>query len=345
MIICTNCGSVNADNEGRICRKCGALLPISSKTPRLKITTNKKKSKKKEIEKPDELIKKKINIENQLIGERAIFKNLAKKKKKKDKLELQEIPKADPFEIKIENPNKEIISNKQNEKDILKEIDPTPFNGAIFSDNVVDNSIIKPQKKKTKLEPKININIKSKKKQEQPISSNIVQKQQQLEIDMREVLGFLSEKLDTYEEIPIKKFKKKVPNKKEEIQPDSMNEILKNLLKIDMYIEASAIIKNEGTILASAISDRISDSLFATIGQNLSMIGMDIIKGLSAGQLSSIVIRGTEGVLHLAPLEQNNPNLNNMILIMFSNPKVKSGIVNIAKNMVRKQVKKYLGIN
>ena len=96
-------------------------------------------------------------------------------------------------------------SNKKDEKQELKEIDPTPFNGAIFSDNVVKNSIIISKKKKPKLEPKIDIDLKIKKVSVEPTSSNITKKQQQLEKDMREVLGFLSNKLDMHEEITIDK--------------------------------------------------------------------------------------------------------------------------------------------
>ncbi|MFX1589440.1 MAG: zinc ribbon domain-containing protein, partial [Promethearchaeota archaeon] len=35
MIICSNCGTTNSSEE-RICRTCGALLPVSNKSPRIK---------------------------------------------------------------------------------------------------------------------------------------------------------------------------------------------------------------------------------------------------------------------------------------------------------------------
>jgi hypothetical protein len=87
----------------------------------------------------------------------------------------------------------------------------------------------------------------------------------------------------------------------------------------------------------------MSDSLFATIGQNLSMIGEDIIQGLSAGKLLNISVRGSKGVLDLAPIDVENTFGNNMILIIFSSPRVKSGIISFAANIVKKQVKEYLG--
>jgi predicted regulator of Ras-like GTPase activity (Roadblock/LC7/MglB family) len=111
----------------------------------------------------------------------------------------------------------------------------------------------------------------------------------------------------------------------------------------DLNIEASSIIKTDGTILASAISSRISDSLFATIGMNLSMIGTDIIEGLDAGTLKSISVRGTDGVLDLAPIDRENPSVKDMILVIFSHPRVKSGIISFAVNIVKKQLLDYLG--
>ena len=171
-----------------------------------------------------------------------------------------------------------------------------------------------------------------------------ISKKEKLEKDMTEVLGFLSKKISvqkletsTPETISTEEVEKKIP-------PASMNEILNELTTLDSRIEASAIIKTDGTMLASAISTRISDSLFATIGMNLSMISSDILHGLSAGSLKSISVRGTEGVLDLAPIDKESPSLKDMILILFSHPDVKSGIVSVAVNLIKKQVKYYLGL-
>jgi len=42
--------------------------------------------------------------------------------------------------------------------------------------------------------------------------------------------------------------------------------------------------------------------------------------------------------LDLAPITQD------MLLILFSNPRIKSGIIYFAANIVKKQVKQYLGL-
>ena len=157
------------------------------------------------------------------------------------------------------------------------------------------------------------------------------------------MLSFLSKKI-TVKKLPLEPQDKIKKQTERVIPPSSMSEILKELLKLDLHIEASAIIKKDGTILASAISSRMSDSLFATIGQNLSMIGKDIIEGLSAGKLMNISVRGSKGVVDLAPIDTENSLGNDMLLIIFSSPRIKSGIINFAANIVKKQVKQYLGI-
>ncbi|MFX1355869.1 MAG: roadblock/LC7 domain-containing protein [Promethearchaeota archaeon] len=323
MIICSNCGATNNEAETHICRKCGALLPISSKPPRIRLTTPKKSTGK---SKP----KKVILQEEETIS---------------NKLNLQEIPKGviqTDNELKSEPLNdanfkldQKDIDNEydeyKEEKEILQEIAPKPFRGSIISSKSVNQSSIK-QSKKAELTTK-----------DSSVEISLL-KQKQLEEDMSKVLKFLSNKI-TVKKLPSEE-KKEIKKKTEPtISPASLSEILKELLKLDLHIEASAIIKNDGTILASAISSRISDSLFATIGQNLLMIGKDIIEGLTAGKLMNISVRGTNGVLDLAPIDIESTLGKDMLLIILSNPRVKSGIINFAANIVRKQVKEYLGIS
>ncbi|MHA2397311.1 MAG: hypothetical protein ACXADU_00285 [Promethearchaeota archaeon] len=237
-------------------------------------------------------------------------------------------------------------SNRQ----VLQEITPTPFQGSILNsqeENITQaftelkNAVTEPKKGKSRSKPTLTpIPLEDLK------NETLISKRQKLEKDMSEVLSFLSKK------VSVKKLKTSQTEKEvvkedkpvEKLPPSSMNEILKDLVSLDSHIEATAIIKTDGTILASGISNRISESLFSTIGMNLSMIGTDIIDGLSAGILKSISVRGSEGVLDLAPIDRESSSLKDMILILFSHPKVKSGIISVAVNIVKKQVKYYLGL-
>ncbi|MFX0073885.1 MAG: hypothetical protein ACFE96_00475 [Candidatus Hermodarchaeota archaeon] len=329
MIICSNCGTTNNEQSGRICRKCGALLPISSRPPRIKVSS--KKGGKQQIkEQRTPPVKKAQPVPSE--------KKATKQKveSKPEILDLHEIPKSE------EEHKKEFVDDNAEsefEGEILREIKPQPFTGSIIADKRVYG---KPPQTKGVLDSE-SIDLKDVK-----VSPNIestLVKQKQLEEDMTKVLSFLSKKITVKPLQTIKK-EEKIDKKPEKvIPPSSMNEILKDLLKLDLHIEASAIIKKDGTILASAISSRISDSLFATIAQNLSMIGNDIIEGLSAGSLMNISIRGTNGVLDLAPIGSKESLGDDMILIIFSYPKVKSGIIHLAVSIVKKQVNQYLGLS
>jgi len=338
LIICSNCGTTNYESAGNICRTCGALLPRSNRPPRMKIGTKTKK-----ILKPQE--------ENTKTKQRPTPTKAQKKQSKKKtphktkSLDLHEIPKDEPTNIDLmgveEEKNEDTLDENFDtmEEDFLKEIAPKPFRGSIIADKNVYGKPIQPKKgtrPKSKKHDQNSDTIKD--------TESHLLKQKQLEEDMTEVLSFLSKKITVR---PLESIKKSVnvsTEPKDSIPPSSMNEILSDLLKLDLHIEASAIINKNGTILASALSSRISDSLFATIAANLSMIGNDIIKGLSAGTLQNISIRGSDGVLDLAPISFKKLPGDDMILIIFSHPKIKSGIIHFAVSIVKKRVKQYLGL-
>mgnify|MGYP001086580772 CR=1 FL=1 len=334
MIICSNCGATNNEENGHICRKCGALLPTSRRPPRIRIDPSKKE--KKEV-KPKKRIPDK------------------KKASKPNHLDLQDIPKPGklneieedlietqtPLEYEdIEEFVEDKLEDEDEDTDVLEEIAPQPYKGSIIADKGAFGAPrqvrrLSDTKPRSAQKPTVSPSEKE----------SVLLKQKQLEEDMSNVLSFLSKKITVKPLESIKKQKQAIQEKPEEkIPPSSMNEILKDLLKLDLHIEASAIIKGDGTILASAISSRISETLFATIGQNLSMIGDDIIKGLSAGTLLNISIRGTDGVLDLAPIGSKESLGDDMILIILSHPRVKSGIIYFAVSVVKKQVKQYLGL-
>jgi predicted regulator of Ras-like GTPase activity (Roadblock/LC7/MglB family) len=350
LIICSNCGTTNNESAGNICRKCGALLPRSHRPPRMRIVPKSKEI----LESPDEkvTIKTKKNVQPGKPQKKPVTKKTATESKS---LDLHEIPKVktlyndlDEISDDSKEENEEIeeydfdenLSNMDEDHEILKEITPTPFRGSIIAEKSVYGQ---PKLPKTKSASKSKTSAQDAVASENTESSLL--KQKQLEEDMTKVLSFLSKKITVK---PLKQIKKEIEvsiQPKDSIHPSSMNEILHDLLKLDIHIEASAIIKKDGTILASALSSRISDNLFATIAANLSMIGKDIIEGLSAGNLLNISLRGTDGVLDLAPISFNKLSEDDMILIIFSHPKIKSGIIHFAVSIVKKRVKLYLGLS
>jgi hypothetical protein len=364
MIICSNCGAINTDETSRFCRKCGALLPVIAKPSRTRITTRSSKSQKKQVVPSaneingEKTVKSKNSNQNApyLKKEAGFFAPKTKKSEEPNQLELQEIPKPQinqkipkvsaipPKILKTESTKSDEIKKlaetsdelRADEKEFLKEIAPKPFDGSI----IASKGVYSPPKKDLEKDLSNQTKVRGSTAEDSFI------KQKQLEEDMSDVLAILSKKISISREETLKSKPSKTKKPEKEIAPASMNEILIQLINLDKFIEASALIKRDGTILASALSDRISDSLFLTIGQNLSMIGTDIIEGLSAGKLNSISIRGSEGVFDLAPLpiDKKIPELTEMILMIFSHPRVKPGIISFAVNLVKKQIRDYLGI-
>ena len=346
MIICSNCGTTNNESAGNICRTCGALLPRTRRQSRIKIAPKKKEI----LESQEEQTKTKTQQQAVKPKKKPSIK---KEPTKPKSLDLHEIPKARAMHVEIledstDGEEEEIIKDDfdenlddvEDDRDFLQEIAPQPFRGSIIADKEVYGQPNQ-SKKVSRSKPK-------KVSQGSVVSENIeldLLKQKQLEDDMTKVLSFLSKKITAKPLKPVKKGATASTKPKDSIPPSSMNEILKDLLKLDLHIEASAIIKKDGTILASALSSRISDSLFATIAANLSMMGVDIIEGLSAGTLLNMSLRGTDGVLDLAPISFKKLPGDEMILIIFSHPKIKSGIIHFAVSIVKKRVQQYLGLS
>lgn len=424
MIICANCGSTNDSGE-RFCRKCGALLPVSHRAPRMRMPLTSLEEDNSDQGEPSETIQSSKNEQDNkkstphVNPQVQFFSPQPAQIEQQANKELHRIPGSNHQHQQGNKPSEQenepnIIEedmdlgeipmsfNGQREFDkqgALQEISPQPFQGSLISSrgiygrprnqsstNMGSNELTAipeaqpPAEKQATSNQPSSPNAAPKVKslpRVQPIPSNSPRqpsttprqsnqtnsqpkpeqkknqehlehvKRKRLEDDMQDVLGVLSKKLKIPERetIPTKQIEKGKELKEEKISPASMNDILKMLLTVDTHIEASAIIKMDGTILASAISNRISDSLFATIGQNLSMIGNDIIDGLSAGTLRSISVKGSKGVLDLAPIDRKSSLVKDMILIIFSHPRVKSGIISVAASVIKKEIKKYLGID
>ncbi len=372
-----NCGATNTDNTLH-CQKCGAILPLSSESPELSISLGSEDDLE-EIPEPEEDLNTESeeqvgqeasspsgnggNEQSKMYGTQSIF--MASSDDSKPQEGATKRPPEQSSDIQnpqgSSNPSQSPVdpqasqdtatNNSSGEwdhlieqdydeggdnKEFLEEIEPTPFDNSLF--NTESKSSVPPS-----LQPIPESNPSQSSGSETVVSP---EKQERLESDMKDVLSFLSEKIPSVSKSSQKSDSPDVIKQKKKaeqnLKPDTINDTLRQLLKIDRQIEASAIIKSDGKMLASAISDRISDPLFATIGQNLCMISADILNGLNAGLLHSISLRGTEGVLDLAPISQDDPILKDLILIIFSNPSVKSGIIQIAIRKIAKQLKEFI---
>jgi len=338
MIICSNCGAVNTNTDSPYCKKCGAKLPkFSRSNHESHFHVSEQQSYSNNVDKQEQTqLNSRIPFDS--LQEIPISDEILTQIPSTDDSPFYEVKEFEMLQDDLENEN-------DDEAEILKEIPPQPFRGSIIASKEIFTPKVKSKPLKNKETASQPDSASAQKPKSNAKSNNLYQKQFQLENDIKKELKFLSRKITVKElpkqnvnEVPIKS--KIVKSKEKSRAPESLSEILKNVIRLDPNIEASAIIKSDGTILESILSENISDSLASTIVQHLSIMGNDIIKALNAGQLYSISIKGSNGILDIAPII----DLKNIYLLIYSNPKVKSGIIQIALNLIKKQVKEYFGI-
>ncbi|MHA1714641.1 MAG: hypothetical protein ACTSXP_03270 [Promethearchaeota archaeon] len=120
--------------------------------------------------------------------------------------------------------------------------------------------------------------------------------------------------------------------------PQSLGDILKGIIKIDNFVKASALVRRDGTILASAITTRMTDSLLAIIATTVANIGKDVIFSTGSGSLKYITFAGTKGIIHLVPV------LTDISLIVFTDSRSRRGVIEVISKYVEKKLKQYLNI-
>ncbi|NMC07853.1 MAG: hypothetical protein GYA24_21765 [Candidatus Lokiarchaeota archaeon] len=121
-------------------------------------------------------------------------------------------------------------------------------------------------------------------------------------------------------------------------EPENLGDVLRELIKVDPAIKASALVKRDGTILASAISSSLSDSLIAIIATTVTTVGNDIMFATEAGALKYITLAGTAGIVHIVP------TVGDIFLIILTGPNSKHGIISVVAKQVEKGVKTYLNL-
>jgi predicted regulator of Ras-like GTPase activity (Roadblock/LC7/MglB family) len=122
-------------------------------------------------------------------------------------------------------------------------------------------------------------------------------------------------------------------------EPDSMDDILRDLVRVDQYIKASALVKRDGTLLASEISSNLSDSLVSIIATTVTTIAKDVIFATESGELKHIMFSGTTGIVYVVPV------VNDIFLVLQTSNVSKKGIIEVVAKQVEKRVKAYLNLN
>ncbi len=162
-----------------------------------------------------------------------------------------------------------------------------------------------------------------------------------LEKAMKQELETFKDKMDLLPKAPAVKKKEEPAAVKDELpfkEPENLGDVLRELIKVDPSIKASALVKRDGTILASAISSTLSDSLIAIIATTVTTVGSDIMFATEAGDLKYITFGGTNGIVHIVP------TIGDIFLIILTGPNSKQGIISVVAKQVEKGVKTYLNL-
>lgn len=308
MIICPNCGFTN-DNQSQYCRKCGTAISNVFSPPKVKIPFFNSAN--------EEIIGDKQEVRNDLKPIQRDTKVPPKQKEQettwtpdvsidnKHDFNLRKIPKVSEID--------EPTTRKGRPASILQEIPPQPFS---LQSIPLTNS----KKQSSQVQ-----NIQPAKREE--ISSSMTNAMQALTKNLTTKKKPMRTSQESLETQPDTKY--------EEIISNNLDEILRNISRLDKNIEASAIINPDGVILSSALSGRVNDSLFVSIGKTLSVIGNDIVNALNTGALKSVTINGTHGKFSLAPI------VSDVLLLILTGPRGKAGIIHLAVSLFKKQFKSY----
>lgn len=350
MRICTNCGTTNPDGVN-LCKNCGSeIIVVNPVVVRTHYRRNKPATQKHEkpsdfnpvqhLQKPpasqnvplQSLMPKVANVEYKFSSPSQIQSSTP----------LKSIPPTPVDNFVIPNP---IQPHRRNNTPTPPKSYPVAqeSNPIVLSNNTISNADLNTIPREIAdgqapsiqrvIVPHVNSQSASNSTFTHPIMafSNQNAQSQQIEQEMTSIMSTLR---GTHSSAPQEREELHEENYNESI-PNSLDDILINLSQLDMNIEASALVKTNGEIIASAISERIDEFLISTITNTLGTISQDVIASLESGDLKFISIFATKGILFLSPI------MKNLFLVLYTTSEAKIGLINLAKMVVKKKIEMY----
>ncbi|HUX99725.1 MAG TPA: roadblock/LC7 domain-containing protein [Candidatus Deferrimicrobium sp.] len=117
---------------------------------------------------------------------------------------------------------------------------------------------------------------------------------------------------------------------------EQLIEFLRGLNKLDRSLEASAVVKRDGTILASAHSTRAKPEMMATICSTLFGIAQDSIRAIAGGRMRMITVSAEQSVLMLTQINDDT------ILLLVTSPKSNIGLISMYSETLAQNIAKFL---
>jgi len=131
----------------------------------------------------------------------------------------------------------------------------------------------------------------------------------------------------------------KIPTKKSDLPPAKtaeLKELLRSLNKLDKLLEASAIMRRDGTILSSAVSNKYNEDMMSMVAMNIFDIAADSIKALSGGNLKLLHLMADNALVLLSWIN------NQTVLILITSPKSQVGLISMYSQLVSQKIDKVL---
>ena len=104
-----------------------------------------------------------------------------------------------------------------------------------------------------------------------------------------------------------------------------LNTVLEEMETKDPEIEGSLLLRTDGLVLASAVSEGIDRDLAAAMGASILNVGGRVLEELRKGTIENVIVRGSDGVVMIiavasdvvfAAIAKKNANLGLMLVEM-----------------------------
>jgi predicted regulator of Ras-like GTPase activity (Roadblock/LC7/MglB family) len=179
------------------------------------------------------------------------------------------------------------------------------------------------------------------KKQEDPTKNPSTPRPKPIQTSVVEV-STSKERPKTFKQKPLGVIKPETPQPAAKAVPltsdtrEQLIEFLRGLNRLDRSLEASAVVKRDGTILASAHSSRAKPEMMATICSTLFGIAQDSIRAIAGGRMRMISVTAEQSVLMLTQINEDT------ILLLVTSPKSNIGLISMYSETLAQNIAKFL---
>lgn len=116
----------------------------------------------------------------------------------------------------------------------------------------------------------------------------------------------------------------------------SLEEVLKEMERSDPEIEASALVRTDGLIMASALPEDVDKTLVAAMTAAVMNIGSRALEELKRGTLQEVLVRGDQGIICVMRATKDS------VLSAIARPDANVGLVLVEMRKAIDKISKFL---